>query len=107
MWKARISVPSSATAGDVVTIKTLISHPMETGFRRTAVGESIPRNILTSFVCLYNEREAFRAEFHPAVAANPFLSFHLKVDVSGTLVFRWQDQHGEIASYTRDITVTT
>ncbi len=78
---------------------------METGFRRTASGQAIPRNILTEFVCLYNNRQVFRAEFHPAVAANPFLSFHIKVDTSGALVFRWQDQHGATTTETRDITV--
>ena len=105
MLKARISAPPTARPGEVISIKTLISHPMESGFRRDASGKQIPRNILTEFVCRYNGQQAFRAELHPAIAANPFLSFHLRADVSGTLEFRWTDQHGEVTSETREIVV--
>lgn len=105
MLKARISVPSQAARGEVITIKTLISHPMETGFRRDAMGARIPRNILTHFECLLDDRTVFRARFHPAVAANPFLSFHLRAERSGTLLFRWRDQSGEETTVTRELEV--
>jgi sulfur-oxidizing protein SoxZ len=78
---------------------------MESGFRRDSSGAQIPRNILTEFVCLYNGRQAFRAELHPAIAANPFLAFHLRADVSGTLEFRWTDQRGEVTTETRNLVV--
>ena len=105
MLKARISIPPKAAKGEVITVKTLISHPMETGFRRDAVGAAIPRNILTEFECRYNERSVFRAKFHPAIAANPFLSFHVRAEQSGTLTFRWRDQHGAETVVSRDLVV--
>lgn len=78
---------------------------METGFRRDAVGTAIPRNILTDFECLYNKRPVFRAKFHPAISANPFLAFHVRADQSGTLTFRWLDQHGAETIVSRDLVV--
>ena len=105
MLKARISLPAKAARGEVITIKTLVSHPMETGFRRDAMGTAIPRNILTGFECLYNGRTVFRAEFHPAIAANPYLAFHIRADASGELLLRWRDQNGELSTHSRQLQV--
>lgn len=105
MAKARISVPKNAKPGEVIEIKTLISHPMETGFRRDSVGAAIPRNILKEFSCHYNGTEVFRAEFFPSIAANPYLTFFTTAIESGELEFRWTDQNGETISETASITV--
>jgi sulfur-oxidizing protein SoxZ len=105
MLKARISVPARVSSGAIVPVKTLISHPMETGFRRTSLGVKIPRNILIKFECLYNQKTVFHAELHPAVAANPFIAFHFRADTSGVLEFIWTDQDGIVTRYTRDISV--
>ena len=75
MAAALINVPAKAKRGDIIEIKTLMSHIMETGYRRTTTGEVIPRDIITSFSCRYNGEEIFRADFSPAIAANPFLTF--------------------------------
>ena len=72
---ALINVPSSAKRGDVIEIKTLMSHIMETGFRHTVTGVAIPRNIITEFTCRYNGVEVFRADLFPAFSANPFITF--------------------------------
>ena len=69
--------PSAARSS---RIKSLISHEMETGFRPNATGQLIPRNIIKEFVCTYNGVEVFRAEFFPAVSANPFVSFTTRGD---------------------------
>ncbi len=102
----RISAPETAAQGEIIELKALIQHPMESGFRRGARGEVIPRDIITEFVCLYNGEEIFRADFFPAVAANPFLTFYTRATASGTLEFRWTDQHGERWSDSVDLTVT-
>ena len=75
MTQPRIRVPSQARKGEVIEIKTLISHPMETGHRRDTQGQLIPRHIIHTFTCTYNGTEVFRADWHPAVAANPYLAF--------------------------------
>jgi sulfur-oxidizing protein SoxZ len=89
-----VNVPKEAKKGEVIEIRTLAGHPMETGFRRTQLGELIPRDIIRSLVCTYNGVEVFRAELHPAVAANPLLSFTTVATESGTLEFRWTGDNG-------------
>lgn len=94
--RARIRVPELATKGEIIEIRTLVSHPMETGYRRHERGERVPRNIIERFVCTYNGEIVFRADLHPAVAANPYLSFHTRATESGRLELRWEDDRGEV-----------
>jgi sulfur-oxidizing protein SoxZ len=103
--RALINVPARARRGEVIEIKTLIAHPMETGHRRTQDGAPIPRDIIRLFVCTYNGAEVFRAELHPAIAANPFLVFSTVATESGTLEFRWTGDNGFSATESAAITV--
>src|SRR5688572_8052352 len=91
---ALVNVPARARRGEVVEIKTLVSHVMETGYRRTQLGAVIPRDIIRRFVCTYNGVEVFRADFHPAIAANPFIVFSTVATESGTLTFQWTGDNG-------------
>ena len=104
MASALINVPPRAKRGEVIEIKTLVSHPMETGYRRTQVGTPIPRDIIRLFVCTYNGTEVFRAELHPAIAANPFFAFSTVATESGTLAFRWTGDNG--FSATESVTIS-
>lgn len=106
MTGIRLAVPDTAERNEVIEIKALIQHEMESGFRRGSRGEAIPRDIITEFECIYNGERVFSADFHPAIAANPILTFHMIADESGTLVFRWRDQNGETWSEEASITVT-
>jgi sulfur-oxidizing protein SoxZ len=94
MASALINVPAKAKRGDIIEIKTLMSHVMETGYRRTAAGELIPRNIITSFSCRYNGAEIFRADLFPAIAANPFITFFTVATESGKFDFDWIGDNG-------------
>ena len=105
MAKALIRVPPEAKRGEVVEIKALISHPMETGQRRDSMGQAIPRDIINRFVCTYNGQEVFRADLFPAIAANPFFAFFTVATESGELVFRWADDHGNTQTETARISV--
>jgi sulfur-oxidizing protein SoxZ len=105
MAAALINVPAKAKRGDVIEIKTLMSHIMETGFRRTASGELIPRNIITNFTCRYNGVEVFRADLFPAIAANPFFSFFTVATESGTFDFQWTGDNGFSETASAKITV--
>jgi len=78
---------------------------METGFRRTQLGELIPRDIIRSLVCTYNGAEIFRADLHPAMAANPLITFTTVATESGTLEFRWTGDNGYSATQTAAIKV--
>src|SRR5438105_15934331 len=105
MARALINVPAKAKRGDIVEIKTLISHPMESGYRVGPNGAPIPRDIVTLFTCTYNGEEIFRAELSPAIAANPFLAFFTIARDSGTLEFHWSGDNGFAATATAAITI--
>lgn len=105
MARALIKLPPSAKRGETIEIKTLFSHPMETGYRHTVTGEAIPRDIVNLFTCTYNGAEIFRAKLYPAMSANPFISFFAVATESGTLEFSWTDDHGRTQTESASITV--
>ena len=102
---ARIEVPATAKRGEIIEIRTLIRHTMETGFRRTHLGVPLPRDIITLFVCTYNGVEICRANLHPSVAANPYIAFSTVATESGTLVFNWSGDGGFTATESARISV--
>ena len=105
MSSALVNVPARARRGEVIEIKTLVSHAMETGYRRTDLGAPIPRDIIRRFVCTYNGTEIFRAELHAAIAANPFFAFSTVATESGTIAFRWTGDNGFSVAESAAITV--
>ena len=105
MGSVLINVPKKAKRGDVIEIKTLMSHIMETGFRHLATGELVPRDIITSFVCRYNGNEIFRADLFPAIAANPFISFFTIAKESGKFEFEWIGDNGFSETASAAITI--
>jgi len=105
MTRALINVPAKAKRGDIIEIKTLMSHIMETGFRHTAAGKLIPRDIITSFTCRFNGAEIFRADLFPAIAANPFVSFFTVATESGKFDFEWIGDNGFTETASASISV--
>ena len=105
MTAALINVPRKAKSGDVVEIKTLMSHIMETGYRRTTNGKIVPRDIITSFTCRFEGEEIFRADLFPATAANPFMSFFTVATKSGKFEFEWIGDNGFSETAAASITV--
>jgi sulfur-oxidizing protein SoxZ len=106
MGRALINVPATAKRGEIIEIKALVSHPMETGYRTGPDGQLVPRNIIQRFVCTYNGEEIFSVDLFPAIAANPFFAFTTVATESGTLAFRWIDDSGQGQLETAKITVT-
>jgi len=91
---ARIKVPAQVQKGEAFRIRTKVSHPMETGWRKDADGNVVPRNRIHSFACTFNGQPVFRSDFHSGVSADPYLSFFARIDESGTLEFTWIDDAG-------------
>ena len=91
--KPRLKIPDTAKKGDAIEIKTLISHPMENGQRKDADGKLVPRLIVSSLQVTYNDKPVMNVTMEPAIAANPYLSFFVKVEESGTLKFKWTDDN--------------
>ena len=94
MTNVLINVPKTAKPGEVIEIKALIMHPMETGFRAGPNGTLIARNIIERFVATWNGKEIFDMTFSPAIAANPFVSFFAVARESGAISFRWTGDEG-------------
>jgi sulfur-oxidizing protein SoxZ len=105
MARALINVPAKAKRGDIIEIKALISHPMETGYRTGPDGALVPRDIINRFLCTYNGEEIFSADLFPAIAANPFISFTTVATESGRIAFRWIDDQGRAQLETAEIIV--
>ena len=101
----RVQVPSAAASGGVFPVKTLISHPMETGLRRDDQGNAIPRKIVNRFVCRHNGAVVFSVDLHEAMAANPFIEFYLRATESGRLEFVWEEDGGGIYVLEHHLTV--
>ncbi len=104
--RPRVKVPKSASAGEVITIKTLISHEMESGQRKDKDGKVIPREIINKFTCEFNGTKVFECDIEPAVSANPYFEFSAKVPESGTFKFTWVDDDGSVYTDEQKITVS-
>lgn len=106
MARALVTVPRSAARGDVIEIRTLIAHPMETGYRTGDGGAPLPRNLIRRFTCRYDGEEIFAADLFPAVSANPLISFFTIATASGILTCTWEGDNGFMQVETVAITVT-
>ncbi|GGE07414.1 sulfur compound chelating protein SoxZ [Gemmobacter megaterium] len=94
--KPRVKVPKSAKAGEVVTIKALISHNMESGQRKGSDGNLIPRSIINRFTCDLNGVNVVDVAIDPAVSTNPYFEFDAKVEAAGDFKFTWYDDDGSV-----------
>lgn len=101
----RVRVPRDAKAGDVVSVRTLISHPMESGLRRGSDGNLIPRQIINRFTCAFNGETVVDVTMHAGISTNPYFQFDAKVNESGTFAFTWYDDNGSVYTDSAEIAV--
>ena len=101
----RVRMPATAKAGEVIEVKTLISHEMETGLRRDAAGQIVPRKIIKKFTATFNGKEVMSADWNSAVSANPYQAFFVKVPETGTFEFSWFDDDGSVYKASQKVTV--
>lgn len=106
MSKPRVRVPKKAAAGDVVEIKTLVNHVMESGQRKDDQGNTIPRMIINKFTCTFNGQPVFSCDLEPSISANPYFQFSAKVEESGVFEFEWVDDSGETYATQKKIAVS-
>ncbi|WP_319546665.1 thiosulfate oxidation carrier complex protein SoxZ [Ruegeria conchae] len=104
--KPRVKVPKSASAGDVITIKTLISHKMESGQRKDSDGNVIPRSIINRFVAEFNGQNVIDVTLEPAISTNPYFQFEAVVPESGEFKFIWFDDDGSVYEEIKKISVS-
>ena len=101
----RVRVPAKAKAGEMIEIKTLISHEMESGQRKDSAGKTIPRKIINKFTAAFNGKTVFEADWHPSISANPYQAFFYKAAESGEFKFTWKDDDGSEYTSTAKIAV--
>ncbi len=101
----RVRVPATAAPGEIVRIRTLLTHPMETGRRKGPDGVVVPRWIVTRFVAAFAGETIVSVEIDPAIAANPYFEFDARLEASGVFTFRWTDDIGAVYEVTQDIVV--
>lgn len=103
--KPKVKVPKTAAVGEVVTIKTLINHPMESGQRKDGDGNKIPRMVIHTFEATFGGKQI--VTFHPegAVSQNLFLEFTMKVPQAGDVNFKWTDDEGSIFEKSASIAI--
>jgi sulfur-oxidizing protein SoxZ len=106
MARTLVNMPRTAKRGEVIEIRALIAHVMETGFRAGSDGRQQPRDIIRRFACRYNGVPVFSAELFPSISANPYIAFHTLATESGSLVFSWEGDNGFAQSETLGLTVT-
>ncbi len=103
--KPRVKVPKSASAGAVITLKTLISHPMESGQRKDKEGNLIPRSIINRFTCDFNGQNVIDVKMEPAISTNPYFEFEALVPEAGEFTFTWYDDDGSTYTDTKPIEI--
>lgn len=103
--RPRVRVPDTAKAGEIILIRALLSHPMESGQRRDSSGTIIPRKIVNSFTCTFNGEPVFSCDLEPAISANPYFEFHAKIVKNGEFEFAWTDDDGTIYTHKHTIEV--
>ena len=103
--KPRVKVPKKASAGETVTIKTLISHKMESGQRKDKEGNVIPRSIINRFTCEFNGQMVVDVTMEPAISTNPYFQFDATVPEAGDFKFTWYDDDGSVYDETKSVAI--
>lgn len=106
MAQALVTLPKSVKKGDIIEIKALVGHPMETGFRPGVDGKTLPRDIIKKVQCRYLGIVVFEAEFFTSIAANPFVSFNLRATDTGSIQFTWEGDNGFIHNESQTLVVS-
>lgn len=103
--KPRVKVQKSASTGETIVIKTLISHPMESGQRKGSDGNVIPRSIINRFTCDFNGQNVIDVTLEPAISTNPYFEFEAVVPEAGDFKFTWYDDDGSVYEDSKPITI--
>ncbi len=92
--RALVHLPRDLRRGQPFEVRCTLQHPMETGYRRDSDGRLLPRDIVRRFEARFGDETVFAADLHPAIAANPYLAFWLRLDEPGPLQLRWSGDGG-------------
>ncbi len=91
---ARVQWPDRIAPGDVVKVRLLIQHPMDTGYLQDLQGKLVPRNVIRQLTCTLGKQEVLRVEPSSGIAADPYFEFYLRADQTAEFRAEWQDDRG-------------
>ena len=91
---ARIQWPERVLAGDVVKVRLLVQHPMDTGYLQDLLGKLVPRNVIQSLTCTWGQHEVFRVEPSSGISANPLFEFFVRAEQTDEMHVEWTDDRG-------------
>lgn len=103
--RPRVKVPGTASEGETITIKTLISHQMESGQRKDSDGNTIPRSIINQFTCTFNGETVIDVKMEPAISTNPYFEFEAVVPEAGDFEFTWHDDDGSVYEESKSVEI--
>ena len=80
---------------DVVTVKALMNHPMETGLRKIKeTGKLVPAHHITEITVSANGKEVFSANWSGGVSKNPYLALKYAGAKGDEVSLSWKDNKG-------------
>lgn len=107
MSKPRIWISNdSPKAGEIVRVRALIQHRMETGLRPGEDGTLVPRNIINEFEARLNGELLFVWKPETAISQNPYIEFTFMARESGELQMKWVDDTGAVITGSKALQVS-
>jgi len=91
---ARVQWPDHVRSGEVIKVRLLIQHPMDTGYLQDFTGKVVPRNIIRVLTCHLGSQEVFRIEPSSGISANPFFEFYVRAAATAEFKIEWVDDKG-------------
>lgn len=95
--KARVWISTTTPKlGELVRVRALVTHRMETGFRLTGDGKAPARNIIHIFEVKLNDQLLFSWSPETAISQNPYIEFTFRANQAGRLSMQWTDDEGQV-----------
>jgi sulfur-oxidizing protein SoxZ len=100
---SRVLLPPSITHGDVIYVRAIIEHPMDTGFFRTAEGQPIPAYFINDVTVTYGDEVVAHFEWTSGVSRDPSVTFPLKATHEAPVAITWKDNKGGVYHQSADV----
>ncbi len=94
MAKSAVKLRAKAKKG-IIDIKCLMTHPMETGFRKDKkTGEKIPEHFIQTVVAEKNGVVFMNADVNTTISKNPYLRIKVAGEKGDKITVTWTDNKG-------------
>jgi sulfur-oxidizing protein SoxZ len=90
----RVQWPDKINVGEVVKVRMLIQHAMDTGYLQDFSGKLVPRNVIQYLTCTLGGQEVFRVAPSSGISANPYFEFFVRATQTAEFKIEWVDDKG-------------